>query len=52
VLAGRDSSSLSPAGSQAWTGFETAILVNSEGPAFCVVALDADGRELGRSPVV
>jgi outer membrane protein assembly factor BamB len=52
VLAGRDSSSLSPAGSQAWTGFETAIVVNSEGPAFCVVGLDADGRELGRSPVV
>ncbi|HEX3979310.1 MAG TPA: arylsulfotransferase family protein [Solirubrobacteraceae bacterium] len=52
VLAGRDSSSLSVVGSQAWTGFETAIAVNSEGPAFCAVALDASGRELGRSPVV
>jgi outer membrane protein assembly factor BamB len=52
VLAGRDSSSLSAVGSQAWTGFETAIAVNSEGPAFCAVALDASGRELGRSPVV
>jgi outer membrane protein assembly factor BamB len=52
VLAGRDGSSLKPVGSQAWTGFETAIVVNSEGPAFCAVALDANGRELGRSPVV
>jgi outer membrane protein assembly factor BamB len=52
VLAGPDSSSLSPVGSQPWTGFETAIEVNSDGPAFCAVALDAGGRELGRSPVV
>jgi len=52
VLAGRDRSSLSPVGAQAWTGFETAIVVNSKGPAFCVVAQDARGRELGRSPVV
>jgi outer membrane protein assembly factor BamB len=52
VLAGTDSSSLAAVGSQAWTGFETAIEVNSEGPAFCAVALDARGRELGRSPVV
>jgi hypothetical protein len=52
VLAGPDGSSLSAVGSQAWTGFETAIEINSEGPAFCAVALDARGRELGRSPVV
>jgi Arylsulfotransferase (ASST) len=52
VLAGHDSSSLAPVGSQAWTGFETAIVVNTKGPAFCVVAQDAHGRELGRSPVV
>jgi hypothetical protein len=52
VLAGPDGSSLSPVGSQVWTGFETAIVVNSEGPAFRVVALDSHGRELGRSPVV
>ena len=52
VLAGHDGSSLSAVGSQAWTGLETAIEVNSEGPAFCAVALDATGREIGRSPVV
>jgi hypothetical protein len=52
VLAGPNGSSLSAVGSQAWTGFETAIEINSEGPAFCAVALDARGRELGRSPVV
>ncbi len=52
VLAGPNGSSLSAVGSQAWTGFETAIEVNSEGPAFCAVALDARGRELGRSAVV
>ncbi|HET8979261.1 MAG TPA: arylsulfotransferase family protein [Solirubrobacteraceae bacterium] len=52
VLAGKDKSSLSPVGSQAWTGFETAIAVNSQGPYFAVVAYDASGRELGRSPVV
>jgi hypothetical protein len=52
VLAGANRSALSPVGSQAWTGFETAIVVNSEGPSFCAVALDSGGRELGRSPVV
>lgn len=52
VLGGRDRSSLSPVGSQAWTGFETAIVVNSEGPYFCAVALDSSGREMGRSPIV
>jgi Arylsulfotransferase (ASST) len=52
VLAGQDPSVLTAVGSQAWTGFETAIAVNSRGPRFCVVALDSGGRELGRSPVV
>jgi Arylsulfotransferase (ASST) len=52
VLAGEDGSSLSAVGSEAWTGLETVIEVNSEGPAFCAVALDAKGREIGRSPVV
>lgn len=52
VLAGASKSSLAAVGSQAWTGFETAIAVNSEGPYFCAVALDSSGHELGRSPVV
>ena len=52
VLAGPNRSSLSTVGSQAWTGFETSMVVNSEGPSFCAVAQDASGRELGRSPVV
>jgi hypothetical protein len=52
VLGGASASSLHPVGTQRWTGFETAIAVNSTGPAFCAVALDAHGRELGRSPVV
>ncbi len=52
VLAGAQKSALTQVGSQAWTGFETAIVVNSEGPYFQAVALDANGRELGRSPVV
>jgi Arylsulfotransferase (ASST) len=52
VLGGASGSSLEPVGTQRWTGFETAIAVNSTGPAFCAVALDAAGRELGRSEVV
>jgi hypothetical protein len=52
VLAGSDKSSLSEVGSQTWTGFETAIAVNSNGPYFGVIALDSDGRELGRSEIV
>jgi hypothetical protein len=49
VLAGRDPASLQPVGSQPWTGFETTIVVNSEGPLFAVAAIDRDGNELGRS---
>jgi hypothetical protein len=51
VLAGADRSSLSQVGSQPWTGFETAIAVNSTGPYFRVVALDTGGNELGRSEI-
>jgi hypothetical protein len=49
VLAGAHKSSLQPVGSQQWTGFETTIAVNSEGPYFVAVAEDANGKELGRS---
>lgn len=52
VLAGDSASSLKPVGSQPWSGFETAIFVNSNGPAFAVSAVDRDGNELGRSEVV
>jgi len=52
VLAGASQSALQPVGSQPWTGFETTIAVNSTGPAFCAVALDRQGRELGRSQVI
>jgi hypothetical protein len=51
VLAGADRSSLAPVGSQEWTGFETTIAVNSNGPYFVAVAQDANGRELGRSGI-
>jgi hypothetical protein len=51
VLAGSEKSAMSEVGSQAWTDFETAIAVNSNGPYFGVVALDSNGRELGRSPI-
>lgn len=52
VLAGKNRSSLQKVGSQQWTGFETAIAVNTVGPYFCTVALDKHGEELGRSNVV
>jgi hypothetical protein len=51
VLAGADKSALQPVGSQPWTGFETAIAVNSTGPHFAAVALDRHGKILGRSAV-
>ncbi len=52
VLAGSSASNLREVGSQAWSGFETMIVVNSNGPAFAVAAIDRDGNELGRSDVV
>jgi hypothetical protein len=52
VLAGSDAGSLKSVARSRRTGFETAIGVSSSGPFFAVVALDATGRELGRSQVV
>jgi hypothetical protein len=52
ILGGRSASKLTPVGGQRWAGFETAIAVNSTGPAFQAVAVDAAGRELGRSEVI
>ncbi len=49
VLAGKDTSSLAPVGDEEWTGFETAVAVNSSGPKFVALALDARGKELRRS---
>ncbi len=52
VLAGSSAATLKAVGSQRWSGLETAIIVNSEGPAFAVAAIDRDGNELRRSDVV
>ena len=52
VLAGSSASDLREVGSQAWSGFETMIVVNSGGPAFAAAAIDRNGNELGRSDVV
>src|SRR5215831_7510130 len=52
VLAGKNPSALTAAGSQPRGGFETVISVNSEGPYFAVTAHDASGRRLGRSATV
>ena len=52
VMGGANAHKMSVVGSQAWGGFETAVVVNSQGPAFQAVALDENGKELGRSEVV
>ena len=52
VLAGSSPTALAPVGSQARTGFETMISVNSEGPYFAVTAQSSAGQELGRSALV
>jgi hypothetical protein len=52
ILAGSTKSSLRALGSQEWSGFETAVAVNSNGPWFAAVALDQGGAELGRSSPV
>ncbi|QDP95794.1 ArsR family transcriptional regulator [Microlunatus elymi] len=52
VLAGSQRSALRKQAEAARAGFESAIVVNSTGPYFQVVALDADGSELGHSEVV
>ncbi|MGH2844077.1 MAG: arylsulfotransferase family protein [Solirubrobacteraceae bacterium] len=51
VLAGPNPQSLEPVGAQPWSGFETAIAVNTNGPLFVAVAYDRNGTELGRSEV-
>src|SRR5262249_54235076 len=50
ILAGPNKTRLAPVGSQEWTGFETAIVVNAGGPYFAAVALDKNGNELGQRP--
>ena len=52
VLAGRTPASLSEAGSQRRSGFETAITVSNQGPYFAVIANAAGGQPLGQSPTV
>ena len=49
VFAGSEPAGLQPVGSQRWSGFETTIVVNSDGPVFQVAAIDRHGNELGRS---
>jgi hypothetical protein len=49
VLAGSDPDSLAHAGRARQMRFETAIVVNSEGPYFAAEALDRHGTVLGRS---
>jgi hypothetical protein len=52
VSAGTTPGVLSPAGSSAKRGFETAIRVGNAGPYYCVAALDVAGNVLGQSAVV
>lgn len=49
ALAGPSAETLAIAARARRTGFETAIAVNSSGPYFAAVALDAAGRQIGRS---
>jgi hypothetical protein len=51
IDAGAHPRALKPVGASPWTGFETSIVVDSEGPSFQAVALDSNGNELGRSEV-
>ena len=52
VLAGQKESALTRQAEAPKQAFEVAIAVNSTGPYFQAVALDADGKELGRSKVI
>jgi hypothetical protein len=52
VLAGNSAGTLSRAGSQRRSGFETAITVNTVGPFFAVEAQDSQGRTIGQSATV
>jgi len=51
VSAGKSKTSLAIIGSQEWTGFETAIALNTFGPYFRVNALDQHGKSLGLSEI-
>jgi hypothetical protein len=51
VLAGQDATSLEVVGAQPWSGFESAIAVNSNAPYFAVAAMSSAGKELGRSAI-
>jgi hypothetical protein len=52
VLAGRSAASLEPVVTVPRTGFETVIVVDSEGPWFSAVALGEHGVTLGRADAV
>jgi Arylsulfotransferase (ASST) len=52
VLAGADAAHLAPVASRPWAGLETPIALETPPPAVAVRALDASGRELGRSDVL
>jgi hypothetical protein len=52
VLAGTSAGTLAKVGSQARSGFETMITVNSAGPYFAVTAQDAGGHVLSQSATV
>jgi hypothetical protein len=52
VLAGKTPGALARVGAQRRSGFETTITVHSTGPYFAVIAEDAGGHALGRSPTV
>jgi hypothetical protein len=51
IDAGAHPKALKPVGTSPWAGFETSIVIDSEGPSFQAIALDSDGKELGRSDV-
>ncbi|WP_199433121.1 arylsulfotransferase family protein [Qaidamihabitans albus] len=52
ILAGKSPSALEPTATVPRGGFETAVVVKAESTYFAAVALDADGRTLGRSDPV
>jgi len=52
IAAGANANSLATVATSPWTGFETTIIVDSDGPSFQAVALDSNGNELGSSVVV
>lgn len=52
ILAGRSAASLAPVVTVPRTDFETAVVVDSDGPWFSAVALDQRGVALGRASAV